>query len=326
MRRGKGPVGADLIAVAFGGALGAGLRWQAGRLGSGPSQSGWFSYSEGTTPIGAALQFPSHGFPAGTLAVNLLGTLILGVVVAWRVASPHRRRLWLGLATGFCGSLTTFSTFATDVAIRLGGWGVEIRSGGGASRRQVLASRVNPLELGDVAIYVITSLVGGALAFWVGSTVGRRFAPRSDEGPPVIGVRLIGFVPLREAGGSEAVRFAAIAWSPVVGFAMFAAAGAVVRHIVTVGERAARIPWRTFGVNVAGALLLGLFIGWNWDQPSVVVTVAGLGSLTTFSTVVAEVAGLAHDGRRRHAMLYVGATLVVGIAAAHLGLVIGART
>jgi fluoride exporter len=50
-------------------------------------------------------------FPLGTLAVNAAGCLILGCVVG---ASSENVRLLLG--TGFCGSLTTFSTFGYETS------------------------------------------------------------------------------------------------------------------------------------------------------------------------------------------------------------------
>lgn len=55
------------------------------------------------------------GFPWGTLAVNLLGCLLFGLIVAVSegraLVSPQAR---LVLLTGFMGALTTFSTFAFD--------------------------------------------------------------------------------------------------------------------------------------------------------------------------------------------------------------------
>ncbi len=54
-------------------------------------------------------------FPYGTLLVNLAGSLLLGFVLALSAArsdlSPTVR---LFIATGFCGSLTTFSTFSYE--------------------------------------------------------------------------------------------------------------------------------------------------------------------------------------------------------------------
>ena len=48
--------------------------------------------------------------PAGTLAVNALGCLVLGVLTGFQL-SP----VWMTLlGTGFCGGLTTFSTLSVD--------------------------------------------------------------------------------------------------------------------------------------------------------------------------------------------------------------------
>jgi CrcB protein len=50
--------------------------------------------------------------PYGTLLVNALGSLVLGVVVGLSSSLPPELRLLVG--TGFCGGLTTFSTFAVE--------------------------------------------------------------------------------------------------------------------------------------------------------------------------------------------------------------------
>jgi CrcB protein len=55
------------------------------------------------------------GFPWGTLAVNLIGCFLIGVVFAlidrMRVLTPDVRLLFV---TGFLGALTTFSTFSLE--------------------------------------------------------------------------------------------------------------------------------------------------------------------------------------------------------------------
>jgi len=56
-----------------------------------------------------------HTLPFGTLVVNLLGSLLIGVLFAWfhinTSLSPHIKSF---LVTGLLGALTTYSTFAIE--------------------------------------------------------------------------------------------------------------------------------------------------------------------------------------------------------------------
>ena len=57
-----------------------------------------------------------HGFPYGTLLVNVLGSLLVGYVLTWSADHEHDySRLFA--ATGFCGAFTTFSAFAYESVV-----------------------------------------------------------------------------------------------------------------------------------------------------------------------------------------------------------------
>jgi CrcB protein len=60
-------------------------------------------------------KFISSDFPYGTLFINISGSLLLGFFLIWtteRVLADPRWRLVL--AIGFCGSYTTFSSYAFE--------------------------------------------------------------------------------------------------------------------------------------------------------------------------------------------------------------------
>lgn len=60
--------------------------------------------------VGEAL--PSASFPWSTFLVNVVGCALLAIVT-----SPTRPKSWHRvLGTGFCGGLTTFSTFSVEIA------------------------------------------------------------------------------------------------------------------------------------------------------------------------------------------------------------------
>jgi CrcB protein len=58
------------------------------------------------------------GFPAGTLVINVLGCLVMGLIAgafAFRGHLPQELRLFL--TTGILGGFTTFSAFSLDAAL-----------------------------------------------------------------------------------------------------------------------------------------------------------------------------------------------------------------
>lgn len=101
----QAPAWAQGLAVALGAAVGGLLRWG----------TGWW------------LNARWAGFPLGTLVVNCVGGLFIGVALAWFERSPNElwRALWV---TGVLGGLTTFSAFSGESLLMLqrGQWGLAL--------------------------------------------------------------------------------------------------------------------------------------------------------------------------------------------------------
>ena len=109
-----------------------------------------------------------------------------------------------------------------------------------------------------------------------------------------------------------------------VGFVVAAAAGALLR--AEAGRRWNRhegLAVGTLVVNVTGSFLLGLLS--DVAPPALTVLgVGGLGTYTTFSSFARDAVALGERGRVVLAGAYVVASCVLGIAAAALGVAIGA--
>lgn len=95
---------------------------------------------------------PSGGWPVATLSVNIAGAFILGALLEALIRSGpdsgNRQRIRLLVGTGLCGSLTTYSTFATEIDL-LG------REG----------------HLGIAISYAVATVIGGAFATLAGITL-----------------------------------------------------------------------------------------------------------------------------------------------------------
>ncbi len=75
--------------------------------------------------LAGAVQRLSPTFPVGTLAVNVAGAFLLGVVLRFSLASPDvSPEVRTFLAIGVCGGFTTFSTFSWETLSLLeeGAW------------------------------------------------------------------------------------------------------------------------------------------------------------------------------------------------------------
>jgi fluoride exporter len=105
--------------------------------------------------------------------------------------------------------------------------------------------------------------------------------------------------------------------------------GSVVRFLADglVGSAAGRdFPSGTLAVNVSGAMILGLLTGLALGQDQALLAgTAAVGSYTTFSTWMFETQRLAEERQHRKVAVNVIASLVLGVAAAALGRVIGAQ-
>ena len=87
-----------LCAVFIGGGTGSVLRW-------------W---------LGMKLNPVHHAIPIGTLTANLLGAFVIGAGLAWFNRLTGIDPMWkLLITTGFCGGLTTFSTFSAEIVTLL---------------------------------------------------------------------------------------------------------------------------------------------------------------------------------------------------------------
>ncbi|MFN4096231.1 MAG: fluoride efflux transporter CrcB [Sphingomonas sp.] len=122
-----------LFLVMLGGAIGAGARHLVGR---------------------AALALWGPGFPVGTLAVNVIGGLAMGLLAGWlatRASGDEALRYLLGV--GVLGGFTTFSAFSLETVLM-------IERG----------------ELMTASFYIVASVVLSVGALFAGLQVSRMVA------------------------------------------------------------------------------------------------------------------------------------------------------
>ena len=65
-----------------------------------------------------ALKLLGSGFPCGTVAVNIIGSFIMGLAIKWFALKADPGQMWrLFLTTGILAGFTTFSAFSLDAAL-----------------------------------------------------------------------------------------------------------------------------------------------------------------------------------------------------------------
>ncbi len=95
------------------------------------------------------------GFPWGTLIVNVVGGLAMGVITAYAMTRPGALSdaLRIGLTTGILGGFTTFSAFSIETLLL---W----RDGNAA------------VAFANIAANLVLSLGACAIGFWLGGRLG----------------------------------------------------------------------------------------------------------------------------------------------------------
>ena len=122
----------NLLLVMLGGAIGAGLRHLVG--------------------VATLARF-GPGFPWGTLAVNLSGGLLIGLLAGWLARGGGSEAARLLLAVGVLGGFTTFSAFSLETFLM-------IERG----------------EIGTALAYACASVIGSVLLLFLGLRLMRVVA------------------------------------------------------------------------------------------------------------------------------------------------------
>jgi CrcB protein len=92
----------------------------------------------------------SSRLPWGTLVVNVVGSLVLGLVAGLSVAGHVPLWVLTLVGVGFCGALTTFSTFSFETF-------------------RLLDERLWRTAVLNVVVSIAAGLAAVALGFWLGS-------------------------------------------------------------------------------------------------------------------------------------------------------------
>ncbi|KAK3357080.1 CrcB-like protein-domain-containing protein [Lasiosphaeria hispida] len=229
--------------------------------------------------------------------------------------------LYIGLATGFCGSFTSFSSFIRDMFLALSN---DLPSSspprnGGYSLAALLAVLLTTLSLSLAGLFLGAHLaialrpLTPSLPFPLTRKILDRLAVLLGWGAWLTAILLSVLPPDRFSPGPEGWR------GPATFALVFAPLGCLARFYISLrlNGRLAAFPLGTFAVNAAGTAILGM----AWDLEHVPLggvvgcqVLQGIqdgfcGCLTTVSTWVAELAALT----RRNAYVYGGVSVLAGL-------------
>jgi CrcB protein len=114
-----------------------------------------------------------------------------------------------------------------------------------------------------------------------------------------------------------------------IAVALIGGAGSIARFLVdgAISSAVGRdFPFGTMVVNISGAVILGLLTGLALGHDEALLAgTAAVGSYTTFSTWMLETQRLAEERQYRKAVANVVISLVLGVAAAAVGRLLGAQ-
>lgn len=243
------------------------------------------------------------------------------------VATKKTIPLYIGLATGFCGSFTSFSALIRDVFLALSndlppppGTSTTVPRNGGYSFMALLSVIIITVSTSLAGLFVGAHLavalepITPSMPYPFLRKVVDRLAVFLSWGCWIGAVLLCIFPPDRNSGRAEV-------WRGSATFALaFGPLGTLARFYISMylNGRIASFPLGTFVVNVFGTAVLGM----SWDLAHVPLggvvgcqVLQGIedgfcGCLTTVSTWVSELAAL----RRRHAYIYGAASVLVGLS------------
>ncbi|KAL8916258.1 MAG: hypothetical protein Q9208_008613 [Pyrenodesmia sp. 3 TL-2023] len=321
--------------------------------------------------------YPGAPVQTGVLWANVAGSLILGFLIEdrklFRAHSPsstqhplprstrqishdeerHKRQssppppnkkiipLYIGLAAGFCGSFTSFSSFMRDAFLALANaLPVPVSHASNSSNNPVLIGpRNGGYSLMALLAVLITTVALSISALVVGAQLALALEPYTPSVPYLFARKMVdrGIVLLAWGCWLGAI-FMAI-WPPdrhhsleqwrgrVLFAIVFAPLGCLARFYISLllNRKVASFPLGTFAINMFGTSMEGIF----WDLQHAPSSVGGglvgcqvlqgmmdgfCGAATTVSTWAAELRGL----RRRHAWIYGAVSVLAG-----LGLLVG---